>query len=80
MKKTTTLRFSSKFINRNYRLKVSGVDSFGNRINKLVGVTGMIALIGVEMFNKLLDRAARCLDDVCYCKLRRGLKISFYSK
>ena len=39
MKKTTTLRFSTKFINRNYRLKVSGVDSFGNRINKLVGVT-----------------------------------------
>lgn len=80
MKMTTNLRFSSKFINRNYRLKVSGVDSLGNRINKLVGVAGMIALIGVEMFNKLLDRAARCLEDVCVCKLRRGLKISFYSK
>lgn len=80
MKKTTNLRFSSKFINRNYRLKVSGIDSLGNRINKLVGVAGMIALIGVEMFNKLLDRATRCLEDVCICKLRRGLKISFYSK
>ncbi|MDE6080108.1 MAG: ribosomal large subunit pseudouridine synthase B [Duncaniella sp.] len=80
MKKTATLRFSSKFINRNYRLKVSGVDALGNRINKLVGVAGMIALIGVEMFNKLLDRATRCLDDVCVCKLRRGLKISFYCK
>ena len=56
MKKTTSLRYSSKFINRNFRLKVSGVDNFGNRINKLVGVAGMITLI------------------------RRGLKISFYSK
>lgn len=80
MKKTATLRFSSKFINRNFRLKVSGVDALGNRINKLVGVAGMIALIGVEMFNKLLDRATRCLEDVCVCKLRRGLKISFYCK
>lgn len=80
MKKTTSLRYSSKFINRNFWLKVSGVDNFGNRINKLVGVAGMITLIGIEMFNKLLDRAARCLEDVCVCKLRRGLKISFYSK
>lgn len=80
MKKSATLRYSSKFINLNYRLKVYGVDALGNKINKLVGVAGMIALIGVEMFNKLLDRAARCLDDVCICKLRRGLKISFYNK
>lgn len=80
MKKSATLRYSSKFINLNYRLKVYGVDDLGNKINKLVGVAGMIALIGVEMFNKLLDRATRCLDDVCVCKLRRGLKISFYNK
>lgn len=80
MKKSATLRFSSKFINRNYRLKVYGVDALGRKVNKLVGVAGMIALIGIEMFNKLLDRATRCLEDVCVCKLRRGLKISFYSK
>ena len=61
------LRYSSKFINMNYRLKV-------------YGVAGIVALIGIEMLNKLLDRATRCLDDVCVCKLRRGLKISFYSK
>lgn len=80
MKKSATLCCSSKFINRNYRLKVYGVDALGRKVNKLVGVAGMIALIGIEMFNKLLDRAARCLEDVCVCKLRRGLKISFYSK
>lgn len=80
MKKTVSLRYSSKSINRNFRLKVSGFDALGNRINKLVGVAGMIALIGVEMFNKLLDRAFSCMEDVCVCKLRRGLKVSFYSK
>lgn len=81
MKKVnSTLRYSSKLINRNYRLKVSGVDANGNRINKLVGVSGLIALIGVDMLNKLLVRAFNCLLDVCVCKLRRGLKISFYSK
>lgn len=78
--KSQTLALSSAEINRNWRLKVYGVDAFGHRINKLVGVAGLVALIGVEMLNKLLRRAANCLLDVCHCKLRRGLKISFYSK
>lgn len=30
MKATATLAYSSKFINRNYRIKVSGVDAQGN--------------------------------------------------
>ena len=80
MKKSVNLRYSSVEINRSFRLKVSGIDALGNKINKLVGVSGMIALIGVEMFNKLLDRAFSCLLDVCVCKLRRGLKVSFYCK
>lgn len=78
--KSETLILSSAKINRNWRLKVYGVDAAGNRINKLVGVAGLIALIGVEMLNKLLRRAMNCLMDVCHCKLRRGLKISFYIK
>ena len=43
MKKSATLHFSSKFINRNFRLKVSGMDAFGNKINKLVGVAGTVS-------------------------------------
>lgn len=31
---------TSKFINKNFRIKVSGIDNEGNRINKLVGVSG----------------------------------------
>lgn len=78
--KTMSLAYSTRDINRNFRIKVSGVDGDGNRVHKLVGVSGAIALIGVEMFNKLLKRAFSPMDDVCVCKLRRGIKFSFYIK
>lgn len=74
------LAYSSKDINRNFRIKVSGVDAQGRKVHKLVGVAGAIALIGVEMLNKLLKRAFACMEDVCVCKLRRGIKFSFYYK
>ncbi len=64
----------------NFRIKVFGQDESGRRINQLFGVSGIINLIGVEMLNKLLGRAFDSLDDVCVCKLRRGLKVSFYVK
>lgn len=71
------LEYSTKSINRNFRIKVNGIVD-GKKINKLVGVKGLIELIGVEMANKLLRRAFRCVKDAEHCKLRRGLKISFY--
>lgn len=80
MKKQITLTYSTTVINKNFRLKVNGVDNNGNKLNKLVGVSGLISLIGEELLNKFLDRAFACMDDVCVCKLRRGLKISFYVK
>lgn len=80
MKKQITLTYSTKVINKNFRLKVFGVDNNGNKLNKLVGVSGLISLIGEELLNKFLDRAFACMDDVCVCKLRRGLKVSFYVK
>lgn len=80
MKKQITLTYSTKVINKNFRLKVFGVDNNGNKLNKLVGVSGLISLIGEEFLNKFLDRAFACMDDVCVCKLRRGLKVSFYVK
>lgn len=74
------LIYSTTEINRNFRIKVYGIDENGNKINKLVGVAGLITLIGVEFLNKFLNRAFNCLQDVCVCKLRRGLKVSFYCK
>lgn len=80
MKKQITLTYSTTVINKSFRLKVKGVDNNGNKLNKLVGVSGLISLIGEELLNKFLDRAFACMDDVCVCKLRRGLKVSFYVK
>lgn len=74
------MKYTSKFINKNFRLKVYGVDGEGNRINKLVGVAGLIALIGIELLNKFIDRALKAGLDKCVCKLRRGLQVSLYNK
>lgn len=80
MKKNSILKFTKSFINRNFRIKVYGLDAQGNRINKLVGVAGAIALIGIELLNKFIDRALNAGLDKCVCKLRRGLQVSFYCK
>lgn len=72
------LRYTTREINRNYKIKVAGLVD-GSKVNTLVGVSGLLELVGVEMANKLLDRAFRCMDDKQVCKLRRGIKISFYS-
>lgn len=71
------LEYTTKEINRTFKIKVNGLFN-GKKINTLVGVYGLIKLVGVEMANKLLRRAFRCVKDAEYCKLRRGLKISFY--
>ena len=73
-----TLKYTTKEINRNYKIKVSGLYE-GSKINTLVGVSGLIRLVGdIELTNRLLDRAFATMDDKCVCKLRRGIKISFY--
>ncbi len=77
----SALSYSTSYINRNYLIKVNGIAPDGCKVNVLVGVSGAIALIGVEMFNKFLDRAERDIqNDKTVCKLRRGIKFSFYRK
>lgn len=78
--KTTELKYTKAEINRNFRIKVNGLDCDGRKINKLVGVAGAVELIGVELLNKFLNRAFNCMGDCCVCKLRRGIKFSFYAK
>ena len=80
MKKVSELGYTTKFINENFRIKVYGRDENGRRINTLLGVSGIIRMIGVELFRKFITRALKCMQDVCVCKLRRGLKVSFYVK
>ena len=71
---------SVRDINRNFYIKVYGVDENGKKLDKLVGVSGILELIGYEFLNKFITRAFACKEDVCVCKLRRGLKVSFYYK
>lgn len=74
------LIFTTSEINKNFRIKVFGINNEGKKINTLMGVAGILALIGEELLNKFLRRAFNSMDDVCVCKLRRGLKVSFYVK
>ena len=73
-------KFSTKFINQNFRIKVFGRTEDGKKINTLMGVNGIINLIGEELFFKFVRRALDSLLDCCVCKLRRGIKVSLYVK
>lgn len=81
---TMALAFSKAEINRDFRIKVYGVNGTGERLNLLVGVSGLINLIGEELTNTLVKRAFKnsffSADGKIICKLRRGLKITFYQK
>ena len=80
MKKSNEKSYTTKFINQNFRIKVYGRDERGRRINSLYGVSGIIAMIGEELFFKFIRRALECMKDVCVCKLCRGLVVSLYVK
>lgn len=73
------LNYTTSEINMNFRIKVNGIVD-GKKINTLVGVYGLIKLVGVEMVNKMLRRTFNGKDDKLVCKLRRGIKVSFYVK
>ena len=74
-----TLNYTTKQINRNFKIKVSGIYE-GQKVNTLVGVSGLVRMVNdIDLSNRLLDRAFNSMDDKCICKLRRGLKISFYN-
>lgn len=73
-----TLKYTTCEINRNYKIKVYGLFD-GKKVNTLVGVSGFLKMVNdIELCNRLLDRAFDCMNDKCVCKLRRGIKISFY--
>ncbi len=73
------MNYSTATINANFRIKVYGIVE-GIKYDMLVGVKGLVELIGVELANKLLARAFKSKEDKTPCKLRRGIKITFYAK
>lgn len=77
-KKMEKLNYTTREINRNFKIKVSGQFE-GHKIHTLVGVAGLLKVVGdVALTNRLLDRAFNTMNDVEVCRLRRGIKISFY--
>lgn len=76
---TSELSYTTSEINRNFKIKVAGINGQGKKLNTLVGVSGLIKLIGTELADKFVCRAfANTEEDYTVCKLRRGLKITFY--
>ena len=64
-------RYKQIFENTNYGSKFFSHD---------VGVSGLVKMIGEEMAQKTINRAFAGKDDACVCKLRRGVKVTFYVK
>ena len=71
------MNYETSTINANFKIKVFGIEN-GKKLNTLVGVSGLINLIGIDLANKLVARAFNGTADKCVCKLRRGLKVTFY--
>lgn len=72
------LAYTTAEINSNLKIKVSGIFN-GKKINTLVGVSGLIRIIGdINLVNKMFKKALNTLEDKLICKLRRGIKVSFY--
>ena len=75
------IQLNTATINRNFRIKVSGMVN-GERVNKLVGVRGLLAILGGswQKLVKMVLRAFNCLEDKCACKIYGGAKVTFYAK
>lgn len=75
-----TLNYSTTEINRNFKIKIYGMVD-GKKVNTLVGVSGLIRLLdgAIDLINRLLNRAFSGMGDKVVCKLRRGVKVTFYA-
>lgn len=73
-----SFNYTKHEVNANFKIKVYGRLENGKKVDTLVGVSGLIMLIGVELANKQIARAFKSMDDKCVCKLRRGLKVTYY--
>lgn len=68
------MKRTSKEINKNFKIKV-----YGQGLDTLVGVAGLRRIVGDDtLCNRLVERAFACMDDKQVCKLRRGIKVTFY--
>lgn len=75
------LDYTTKEINSTFKIWAYGYNHNGIKIDTLIGVSGLIQLIGIDLTNTLVGRAFNetINSDKAICKLRRGLKITFYN-
>lgn len=75
------ITLTSAVINRNFRIKVSGMVN-GEKWNKLVGVAGLCWLLGCDWDRvaRFALRAMNCTGDKCACKIYGGAIVTFYAK
>lgn len=73
------LKYSVTEINLNFKIKVMRYDN-DKLIERIVGVSGLIDEVGdKKIVNSLIERAFKSKDVKIVCKLRRGLKVIFFS-
>jgi hypothetical protein len=77
--KTMSLAYSTRDINRNFRIKVSGVDGDGNRVPKWFAFQER-SPSSVLRCSTAVETGFQHNGRCCVCKLRRGIKFSFSSK
>ncbi len=76
---TAQTRHSSKYINRNWRIKVSGFTG-SEKLHSLIGVGKLIQILGADLTDEIVEKAnLKGLDKVTF-KFRRGLKVTLYNK
>lgn len=59
---------------RFFKIKV-----YGDGLNKLVGVYGLLELLGSDLTTKLIVKALSSKGDIQRFALRRGLTVTFYN-
>lgn len=69
----------STFINQNWKIKVSG-HTGKEKLHTLIGVNKLIEILGTELTEVIVSKAAAKGTDKITFKFRRGLKVTFYSK
>lgn len=77
--KTQIKHYTTMEINRDWKLKVNGILN-GKKINSLYGCSGLIDIIGQELFDRFVNRAYDSWKDVCVCKVYNGVKVTFYAQ
>lgn len=69
----------SRYVNRNWKIKASGYARKGY-VHNYVGVSGLLKLVGMNLAMKMISKAEQKGKDIAVFKLRRGLRITFFSK